>query len=59
MGPSKKAAMLGAVLVTLLLLAILIGVIVGTTGMITGPGSGEVLPLGGGGMPEGLATTGR
>lgn len=59
MGPSKKAAMLGAILVTLLLLAILIGVIVGTSGMIAGPGGGEVFSADGRGMPEDLATTGR
>lgn len=51
--------MLGAILVTVLVFAIFIGVILGTSGMITGSGSGEVLPADGSGMPEGLATTGR
>lgn len=59
MGPSKKAAMLGAILVTFLLLAILIGVIVGTTGMLTGSGGGDFLPKAGRGIPEVLATTVR
>lgn len=42
MDPSKKAAVLGAILAALLLLAILAGILVGTGGMFGGDGSARV-----------------
>lgn len=44
MDPSKKAAILGAILAALVLLAILAGIIVGTSGMLTGPANGWTHP---------------
>lgn len=59
MGPSKKAAILGAVLVALVLLVILAGIIVGTTGMFTGGSAAEPGPANGWTTPAAIAATVR
>jgi hypothetical protein len=58
MGPSKKAAVLGAILAALLLLAILVGIIVGTSGMLPGAGGMEIVRVNGLALPaDAMATS--
>ncbi|MFL4474021.1 hypothetical protein ACIPVK_08485 [Paeniglutamicibacter sp. MACA_103] len=59
MDPSKKAAILGALLAALLLLAILAGIIVGTGGMLTGGGLRGPGPADGRSATAPLAATAR